>query len=292
MTYGSDMQSLTVNPLRRIKVTQRSNQFTKQQSSSTLFEESKKALGETCTTQSVCSCNQRHYRSKYLTYGEIYNSTDYAQLRDTRPYGFTNNYHSNHRYSLEQTKVNNLQERSIKRDSDLLVGFSHDPYRYSIPEGDYLKGVRNMDPKNFVSKNENRGKRGVLHLYNMIFCATGCEPLAYKGYGCYCGFLGSGRPTDGIDNCCRLHDECYENIYCPFYTVYFQPYYWKCYHNQPLCALENYQTRHNFINGCAARLCECDRKFAMCVQRYSCPRGRALCHSSPLRLLQNLLMFR
>ncbi|KPJ00070.1 Phospholipase A2 [Papilio xuthus] len=222
-------------------------------------------------------------------------NTNYAQIPET-PYSIQPSHsHSNNRYNdRDQTKVNihSLKANDNSRNNQLLVGFSHDPYRYSVPEGDYIKGVRNIDPKMYTNKNENRGKRGVLHLYNMIFCATGCEPLAYKGYGCYCGFLGSGRPTDGIDNCCRLHDECYENIYCPFYTVYFQPYYWKCYHNQPLCALENYQTRHNIINGCAARLCECDRKFAMCVKRYSCPRGRALCHSSPLRLLQNLLMFR
>lgn len=59
--------------------------------------------------------------------------------------------------------------------------------------------------------------------------------------------------------CCKLHDECYENIYCPFYTVYFQPYFWKCYHGQPLCALENFDSQYDFVNGCAGRLCECDR---------------------------------
>ncbi|CAH2040207.1 unnamed protein product, partial [Iphiclides podalirius] len=239
--------------------------------------------------------------TRYLTYDEIYNSSDYAQIRHSMPYipqthSFSHrNNQNNHRIietkgTIEQHRLRGPNELSSNQ--QLLVGFSHDPYRHSIPEVDYAKGVRNIDPNRYANKNDNRGKRGVLHLYNMIFCATGCEPLAYKGYGCYCGFLGSGRPTDGIDNCCRLHDECYEDIYCPFFTVYFQPYYWKCYHNQPLCALENYQTRHQFVNGCAARLCECDRQFAMCVKKYSCPRGRALCYSSPLRLLQNLLMFK
>ncbi|XP_049871216.1 uncharacterized protein LOC126370421, partial [Pectinophora gossypiella] len=205
---------------------------------------------------------------------------------------------NNYKYSSEEDNGGN--EVDIEYDvalssvvkEPLLVGFSHDPFRYSVPEDDFLKGVRNMNPKSIMSKGENRGKRGVLHLYNMMYCATGCEPLAYKGYGCYCGFLGSGRPTDGIDRCCKMHDECYENIYCPFFTVYFQPYYWKCYKGQPLCALENYHTQHQFINGCAARLCECDRRFAMCVKQYPCPRRRALCRSSPIRLLQNLLMFR
>ncbi|CAK1579095.1 unnamed protein product [Parnassius mnemosyne] len=244
--------------------------------------------------------------SSYLTYEEIYNNTNYAQIRETGApynklpkYNFNSNYKSSQtHHNVEEAKDSDVGEYNFREQNgplakeQLLVGFSHSPYRYSVPEADYLKGVRDIDPNRYTNKNENRGKRGVLHLYNMILCATGCEPLAYKGYGCYCGFLGSGRPTDGIDNCCRLHDECYENIYCPFFTVYFQPYYWKCYRNRPLCALENYQTRNQFINGCAARLCECDRKFAMCVKKYSCPRGRALCHSSPLRLLQNILMFR
>lgn len=33
----------------------------------------------------------------------------------------------------------------------------------------------------------------------MVVCATGCNPLSYLGYGCYCGFLGSGSPVDPID---------------------------------------------------------------------------------------------
>jgi len=44
-----------------------------------------------------------------------------------------------------------------------------------------------------------RGKRGALDLAQIIKCATGCDPLIYNGYGCYCGFLGSGDPVDGID---------------------------------------------------------------------------------------------
>lgn len=46
---------------------------------------------------------------------------------------------------------------------------------------------------------DDRQKRGVLELYSMVKCSTGCDPLIYKGYGCYCGFLGRGRALDGID---------------------------------------------------------------------------------------------
>lgn len=43
-------------------------------------------------------------------------------------------------------------------------------------------------------------------------------------------------------------------------------------------------------NGCAATLCECDRALSNCLRRFYCPRKRAVCASSPLRLLQNILM--
>ena len=44
-----------------------------------------------------------------------------------------------------------------------------------------------------------RDKRGALQLAGMIQCTTRCDPLSFKGYGCYCGFLGDGTPVDGID---------------------------------------------------------------------------------------------
>ncbi|XP_037867770.1 uncharacterized protein LOC101743096 isoform X1 [Bombyx mori] len=231
--------------------------------------------------------------TRQLTYDKIYNNSHYAQIRYiTKPYKNQVKTSSSNRSTYDDTaKGNEIDYRKFYKDkSKLLVGFARDPFRYSVPHEDYAKGVRYVNPNSY--KMDNRGKRGVFHLYNMIQCATGCEPLSYKGYGCYCGFLGTGRPTDGIDRCCKMHDQCYENIYCPFFTVYFQPYYWKCYRGEPLCTLENYQSQDQYVNGCAARLCECDRLFAMCVRRYSCPRGRSFCYSSPVRLFQNLLAFR
>ena len=45
----------------------------------------------------------------------------------------------------------------------------------------------------------DRGKRGALALGLMMNCATGCDPLSFNGYGCFCGFAGSGDPMDEID---------------------------------------------------------------------------------------------
>ena len=50
-----------------------------------------------------------------------------------------------------------------------------------------------------VAIRHTRTKRGVIQLAGMISCVAGCDPLIYKGYGCYCGYSGSGTPVDGID---------------------------------------------------------------------------------------------
>ncbi|XP_015117128.1 basic phospholipase A2 PA-12A [Diachasma alloeum] len=140
-----------------------------------------------------------------------------------------------------------------------------------------------------ASSRRTRRKRSVVHLYNMVVCATGCNPLAYKGYGCYCGFLGSGYPVDGIDRCCWMHDRCYDATGCPTFSEYFIPYYWKCYRGHlPICAI-----LHGSWGGsgsCAQRLCECDRALAKCLRRFPCPSSKAVCTSSPFRLVQNIFM--
>ncbi|XP_014254444.1 group 10 secretory phospholipase A2 [Cimex lectularius] len=131
-----------------------------------------------------------------------------------------------------------------------------------------------------------RGKRSVVNLYNVVSCATGCNPLSYKGYGCYCGFLGSGYPKDPIDSCCKMHDACYNAANCPMFLEYFVPYYWTCINHRPLCGRSSNGRRYS----CGERLCECDRRLAECLARYPCPRSKAVCTSSPWRLLQNFIM--
>jgi secretory phospholipase A2 len=39
----------------------------------------------------------------------------------------------------------------------------------------------------------------ILSFLQIIKCATGCNPQSFNGYGCFCGYLGSGEPVDGID---------------------------------------------------------------------------------------------
>jgi len=84
----------------------------------------------------------------------------------------------------------------------------------------------------------NSSKRASWDFYAMIKCGTGCNPLVYKGYGCYCGFLGSGKTVDGIDRCCKMHDWCYTTTTCmilQYNLPYFVPYKWKCNGGAPYC---------------------------------------------------------
>ncbi|ODM96539.1 Phospholipase A2 [Orchesella cincta] len=142
------------------------------------------------------------------------------------------------------------------------------------------------DGNSLLSTSRRRPRRSVVHLYDMVVCSTGCNPLIFKGYGCYCGFLGSGLTVDGIDKCCAKHDWCYHHAKCPPLLTYFVPYYWRCDHGQPECVTDF----RGWKGVCGAHLCECDRQFAECLKKFPCPRSRAMCITSPWRFWQNLLM--
>ncbi|XP_037026841.1 uncharacterized protein LOC119067799 [Bradysia coprophila] len=172
--------------------------------------------------------------------------------------------------------------RAEHKDDDVYIARANNPFGHST------KWLWRNTSSADGTDNENRSKRGALELYSMVKCATGCDPLIFKGYGCYCGFLGSGRTLDGIDRCCKMHDYCYETANCPMFIEYFVPYVWKCYRGRPLCAID--QGEWGGPGSCASRLCECDQTLSKCLRRFYCPRKRAVCTSSPWRLLQNVIM--
>lgn len=93
---------------------------------------------------------------------------------------------------LDSTGTLHLKGHTLKRPD--LSEIKFDPPSINHPV--YHAGEAIAPPRPLT---EQRPKRGVLHLFNMVSCATGCNPLTYKGYGCYCGFLGSGNAVDGID---------------------------------------------------------------------------------------------
>ncbi|XP_017866486.1 PREDICTED: uncharacterized protein LOC108616052 [Drosophila arizonae] len=168
---------------------------------------------------------------------------------------------------------------------DLLNGENVYIARANAPFGYSMK----WSLRNETGPPSDRGKRDVAKLYSMIKCSTNCDPLIYKGYGCYCGFGGHGVPNDGIDRCCRLHDKCYGQSNCISYLEYFVPYVWKCYRGKPLCAIDHGEW--GGPDSCAARLCQCDLRLSRCLRKFYCPHRRAVCHSSRSRRLQNLIFF-
>ncbi|KAI1280735.1 Group 10 secretory phospholipase A2 [Halotydeus destructor] len=132
-----------------------------------------------------------------------------------------------------------------------------------------------------VGTPKTRFKRGVLHLASMITCVAGCDPLSYKGYGCYCGYLGSGVPMDSIDRCCLQHDWCYTRSPCSQLAVYVMPYQWSCVApGFAHCGVPMF----GMNDACSYRLCECDRMLAHCLRQYKCPDVKPVCKTPSMTM--------
>ena len=71
-----------------------------------------------------------------LTYDFIYNTTNYNAP--------VNSHRNSDNYSYNNSRVNEVDDRPRYKDASgpLLVGFAKDPLEYSVPEDDYVKGVR------------------------------------------------------------------------------------------------------------------------------------------------------
>ncbi|NXE16138.1 PA2GX phospholipase, partial [Lophotis ruficrista] len=77
--------------------------------------------------------------------------------------------------------------------------------------------------------------RGIIELAGAISCGTGRSPLAYIGYGCYCGLGGQGWPKDKTDWCCHRHDCCYDKAEKEGCNPKAQRYQWACEQNTVRC---------------------------------------------------------
>uniref|UniRef100_A0A671U5C6 Phospholipase A2 n=1 Tax=Sparus aurata TaxID=8175 RepID=A0A671U5C6_SPAAU len=88
--------------------------------------------------------------------------------------------------------------------------------------------------------------RSLWQFRNMIKCV---QPdvlfaLKYDNYGCYCGYGGQGTPVDELDQCCKVHDDCYEaqmndpecKSFWPHLKPYFIYYRYTCTEHQPTCS--------------------------------------------------------
>ncbi|KAF1653297.1 Phospholipase A2, partial [Eudyptes chrysocome] len=98
--------------------------------------------------------------------------------------------------------------------------------------------------------------RGIIELAGAISCGTGRSPLAYIGYGCYCGLGGQGWPKDKTDWCCHRHDCCYDKAEKEGCSPKAQQYQWACEQNAVRC--------DNLTDRCEKMVCLCDQEAVKC----------------------------
>ncbi|XP_049271749.1 basic phospholipase A2 PA-5-like [Rhipicephalus sanguineus] len=155
--------------------------------------------------------------------------------------------------------------------------FRHESLLSRVPEDD--KGERHRAGA--------RARRSIVQLASMLKCVSGCNPLSYRGYGCFCGYMGDGTPVDHIDSCCLEHDWCYSQSPCSKLSLYLLPYDWHCLTpGLAHCAHPSSLSPHAH---CGQQLCQCDIEFANCVSRYPCPRRRASCQHSKFAAFHGFL---
>ncbi|CAF0953834.1 unnamed protein product [Adineta steineri] len=95
----------------------------------------------------------------------------------------------------------------------------------------------------------------------MITAVTGRSAFDYLGYGCHCGLGGKGKTVDGVDMCCKIHDQCYADTstYLQFWNLcspHLVGFSWKN-DNGVLSCSDKPDT-------CAYKTCMCDKQVAEC----------------------------
>ncbi|XP_059158349.1 basic phospholipase A2 homolog textilotoxin B chain-like [Physella acuta] len=94
----------------------------------------------------------------------------------------------------------------------------------------------------------------------LLKAVTGREPAAYNNYGCHCGQRGGQNipAVDGVDRCCKEHDECYANLpECQNREV---EYFYQCQANKKCRCI-------SFLRSCNGKVCKCDLELANCLSR-------------------------
>ncbi|XP_078082959.1 phospholipase A2, minor isoenzyme-like [Mustelus asterias] len=106
----------------------------------------------------------------------------------------------------------------------------------------------------------------LLQFRKMILCVLpeSSPILDYNGYGCNCGFGGTGTYIDELDKCCLEHDRCYRQAkkdHCRYLidSPYFEVYYSSCAGNKINCSGKN--------DPCESDICNCDRTAAICFSQ-------------------------
>ncbi|CAH1244329.1 PLA2G10 [Branchiostoma lanceolatum] len=149
-------------------------------------------------------------------------------------------------------------------------------------------------------QSKRHDKRNFVQLGNMMMCATGRFPSDYLDYGCFCGPGGNMKHAaiDDTDQCCKDHDFCYEYLSrrCPSYLFGLIPFPYLAIYSYKYDSCMSvfgtswvevsrgvYQAPERTANvtiqcgtkqsgdkrsaKCRELLCNCDRKFSLCLGR-------------------------
>ncbi|XP_077978918.1 basic phospholipase A2-like [Glandiceps talaboti] len=107
-------------------------------------------------------------------------------------------------------------------------------------------------------------KRSIPQFGMMVSCSTERNPIDFADYGCYCGLGGKGTPVDGLDRCCKVHDDCYGDAIinagcgdCDIYTLMYR--YTGCSDCAPLSEYGDAEFAY-----CREAICKCDAAAAQC----------------------------
>ncbi|XP_052066917.1 basic phospholipase A2 PA-9C-like isoform X1 [Mytilus californianus] len=101
-----------------------------------------------------------------------------------------------------------------------------------------------------------RNKRAIWNLaYQLTYYFGAFQATAFLDYGCFCGWYGSGRPVDGLDQCCKDHDDCYGRVTECWPKVW--PYSYELQNRTVNC--------QNRPSSCKGRICICDKVFVNCL---------------------------
>ncbi|XP_071485530.1 phospholipase A2 A2-actitoxin-Cgg2a-like [Diadema antillarum] len=116
---------------------------------------------------------------------------------------------------------------------------------------------------------QRRTPRSAFQLAAIIKCVTGRSSWDFYGYGCWCGLGGEGQTVDSLDECCKRHDECYQDLVnskvCSTMDLYLGFYHF----NRRHCEEKSLPTIScdDAMTACKISLCECDLQVALCFAK-------------------------
>jgi len=105
-----------------------------------------------------------------------------------------------------------------------------------------------------------RNKRSIIDFIMAIQCYNKDVNVwgTYGDYGCFCGRGGAGTPLDETDECCKIHDQCWEDTGLSTWYSLSYGYDYECKNGNFICQSED--------EGLKA-LCDCDRAAAICFAK-------------------------